>query len=96
MPLGFILTLVVFRAPARAVELGLDRLQDMGFARLTGKCAGLITNHTGVDLRGVKTRLILHKVRGVNLVALFSPEIAAGWRAFVNRLEAERGPFLLY
>jgi uncharacterized protein YbbC (DUF1343 family) len=57
-----------------AVELGIDRLQDMNFAPLVGKRVGLITNHTGVNGAGVKTRLILHRARNVNLVALFTPE----------------------
>jgi uncharacterized protein YbbC (DUF1343 family) len=57
-----------------AVELGIDRLQDMNFAPLVGKRVGLITNHTGVNGSGVKTRLILHRARNVNLVALFTPE----------------------
>ena len=66
--------LALLLSPARAVELGIDRLQEMSFAPLAGKRVGLITNHTGIDSRGVKTRLILRKARGVNLVAFFSPE----------------------
>jgi uncharacterized protein YbbC (DUF1343 family) len=64
----------LFLGNARAVELGIDRLQQMDFAPLVGKRVGLVTNQTGIDSRGVKTRVILRKARGVNLVALFSPE----------------------
>lgn len=74
MPLRLLLILLAFLAPARAVELGIDRLAASGFAVLAGKRVGLITNHTGIDSRGVKTRLILRRASGVNLVALFSPE----------------------
>ncbi len=71
----FILLLVVIAAQsARAVELGIDRLEQMGFAPLAGKRVGLITNHTGVDSRGAKTRVILKRAPSVNLVALFTPE----------------------
>ena len=35
---------------------------------------GLITNQTGVNRRGEKTRLVLHRAPEVNLVALYSPE----------------------
>lgn len=53
---------------------GIDALRDDGFAALKGKRVGLITNQTGVDHRGTKTRVILHEADGVNLVALFTPE----------------------
>lgn len=56
------------------VQLGIDRLQAMKFAPLQGKRVGLITNQTGVNSAGVKTRLVLHQARAVNLVALFTPE----------------------
>src|SRR5438552_30297 len=59
---------------ADAVELGIDVLQKQGFAPLVGKRVGLITNQTGVNAAGVKTRLILAHASGVKLVALFTPE----------------------
>ena len=58
--------------PARAVELGIDVLQKNGFDILRGKRVGLVTNQTGVNSAGEKTRLILRK--HVNLVALYTPE----------------------
>lgn len=57
-----------------AVELGIDRLQDMNFTPLLGKRVGLITNHTGVNSQGIRTRQILRNAPGVNLVALYTPE----------------------
>jgi len=58
--------------PAHAVELGIDVLQKNNFDLLRGKRVGLVTNHTGVNSAGEKTRLILKK--HVNLVALYTPE----------------------
>lgn len=58
----------------RAVELGIDVLQRDGFESLRGKRVGLVTNQTGVNSAGVKTRVILKHAPGVNLVALFTPE----------------------
>jgi uncharacterized protein YbbC (DUF1343 family) len=63
-------TALVF--PAHAVELGIDVLQKNNFDLLRGKRVGLVTNHTGVNSAGEKTRLILKK--HVNLVALYTPE----------------------
>lgn len=57
-----------------AVDLGIDVLKSQGFAPLAGKRVGLVTNQTGVDSAGTKTRLILKKAHGVQLVALYSPE----------------------
>jgi len=56
----------------RAVELGIDVLQRNNFDLLKGKRVGLVTNQTGVNSAGEKTRLILK--RHVNLVALYTPE----------------------
>jgi len=69
----FILSVVGLRAVA-AVQLGIDVLKEAGFAPLAGRRVGLVTNQTGVDSSGTKTRLILQKARNVRLVALFSPE----------------------
>jgi len=58
--------------PLHAVELGIDVLQKNNFDLLRGKRVGLVTNQTGVNSSGEKTRLILKK--HVNLVALYTPE----------------------
>ena len=55
-----------------AVELGIDVLESNGYALLKGKRVGLVTNQTGIDSRGVRTRVLLKK--NVNLVALYTPE----------------------
>jgi uncharacterized protein YbbC (DUF1343 family) len=60
-------------ATARAtVDLGIDVLAQQGYAILAGKRVGLITNQTGVDSNGTRTRVLLRK--HCNLVALFTPE----------------------
>lgn len=56
------------------VMLGIDVLEANHFDILRGKRVGLITNQTGVDSSGVKTRKILHAAAGIKLVALFTPE----------------------
>jgi uncharacterized protein YbbC (DUF1343 family) len=55
-----------------AVDLGVDVLAHSNYALLRGKRVGLITNQTGVDSDGTKTRVLLHK--HCNLVALYTPE----------------------
>jgi uncharacterized protein YbbC (DUF1343 family) len=57
---------------AANIQLGIDVLQEQNFALLRGKRVGLVTNQTGVNSNGVKTRVILK--RSVNLVALYTPE----------------------
>ena len=63
---------VLSALPLHAVELGIDVLQKNNFDLLRGKRVGLVTNQTGVNSAGEKTRLILRK--HVNLVALYTPE----------------------
>ena len=58
--------------PVKAVELGIDVLQKNNFDLLRGTRVGLVTNQTGVNSEGVKTRLLLKK--NVRLVALYTPE----------------------
>jgi len=63
---------VLLISRAQAVELGIDVLQKNNFDLLRGKRVGLVTNQTGVNSAGEKTRMILKK--HVNLVALYTPE----------------------
>ncbi len=56
------------------VQTGLDVLAASGFAPLTGKNIGLITNHTGRDAAGRTTVELLRRAPGVTLRVLFSPE----------------------
>jgi uncharacterized protein YbbC (DUF1343 family) len=72
-----LIALFLLAAAARAgatVQLGIDVLQREDFAPLRGKRIGLVTNQTGVNSEGVKTRVILAHASGVKLVALFTPE----------------------
>ena len=55
-----------------SVELGIDVLASHDYSLLAGKQVGLITNQTGVNADGSKTRLLLK--RHCNLVALYTPE----------------------
>ena len=55
-----------------SVKLGIDVLADHDYSLLAGKRIGLITNQTGVNAEGTKTRLLLK--RHCNLVALYAPE----------------------
>jgi uncharacterized protein YbbC (DUF1343 family) len=64
--------MVLAPLPAKALELGIDVLQRNHFDLLRGKRVGLVTNQTGVNSAGDKTRLILRK--NVRLVALYTPE----------------------
>jgi uncharacterized protein YbbC (DUF1343 family) len=77
--LGLLLVLLLswsllLRAEAASVLLGIDVLERMRFAPLTGKRVGLITNQASVDSAGRPTRLVLKHAPGVRLVALFAPE----------------------
>jgi uncharacterized protein YbbC (DUF1343 family) len=55
-----------------AVELGIDVLESNGYALLKNKRVGLVTNQTGANSRGIRTRMLLRK--NCNLVALYAPE----------------------
>jgi uncharacterized protein YbbC (DUF1343 family)/CubicO group peptidase (beta-lactamase class C family) len=54
-------------------QTGLDVLAGKSFIPLHGRRIGLITNHTGLDMRG-KRNIDLMRSAGINIVALFSPE----------------------
>ena len=60
-------------APSPVVN-GIDVLAAGGFAPLQGKRVALVTNHTGRSRSGKSTIDLLHEAKGVQLVALFSPE----------------------
>lgn len=56
------------------VLAGIDVLERDDFRALADQKVGLITNHTGTNLKGVSTVTLLHESAAVDLVALFSPE----------------------
>jgi uncharacterized protein YbbC (DUF1343 family) len=60
--------------PSHPVMLGIDVLQEEGFAQLRGKSIGLLTHPAGVNMRGVSTIEILRHAPGVHLAALFAAE----------------------
>ncbi len=57
-----------------SVQLGIDSLASRKFAGLEGKRVGLVTNPSGVNAAGRRTRDILHAAPQVRLAALFAPE----------------------
>ena len=73
---GLCLVLFLAAAPQAGaqVRLGIDVLEENGFAALKGKRVGLVTNHTGIDSHGIKSRKILAAAKNVRLVALYTPE----------------------
>ena len=63
-----------FSADNPNVLLGIDQIENENFSILEGKRVGLITNQTGVNYTGLKTRSVLFNSSKVNLVALYTPE----------------------
>lgn len=53
---------------------GIDVLEKNGFKELEGKRIGLVTNHTGRNLKGRQTVDILKEAPNVRLTAIFAPE----------------------
>ncbi|MFI5348682.1 MAG: exo-beta-N-acetylmuramidase NamZ domain-containing protein [Elusimicrobiota bacterium] len=79
-------------APARTARVlsGLDVLEAEGFAPLKGKRVGVITNHTGVDSRGVPIVELLADATGVTLVAVFTPEHGFGAASEADNIASTR------
>ena len=84
------LFLLLFTIQGSALELGIDRLESRGFDALKGKRVGLITNQTGVNSAGRKTREILAKAAGVKLAALFTPEHGLDGKELAGKYVANR------
>jgi uncharacterized protein YbbC (DUF1343 family)/CubicO group peptidase (beta-lactamase class C family) len=53
---------------------GIDVLEKNNFKELNGLRVGLVTNHTGRNLKGRQTIDVLKEAQNVKLVALFAPE----------------------
>ena len=60
--------------PPERVLTGLDVLADQKFAMLSGHSVGLVTNQTGVDMRGRRAIDLIANAPGVRLQAIFTPE----------------------
>ena len=56
------------------LKLGIDVLEENGFALLKGKRVGLLTHPAGVNRYGVSTLHILSTSKSVSLTALYGPE----------------------
>jgi uncharacterized protein YbbC (DUF1343 family) len=68
-------------AAVHPVLTGIDVLEQDGFKELNGRRVGLVTNQTGVDLKGHSTIAALNSAPNLKLVALFSPEHGIGGEA---------------
>ncbi|HJU67426.1 MAG TPA: DUF1343 domain-containing protein [Gemmatimonadaceae bacterium] len=66
--------LALASAPQQIVTPGIEQFLADVPAAVRGKRVGLITNHTGVDSRGISSIDRLFASRDVRLVALFGPE----------------------
>jgi len=64
----------VASSPRAAVLTGLDVLERNGFRNLAGQRVGLITNHTGRNLKGQSAVTLFQNASNVKLRILFSPE----------------------
>src|SRR5262249_23644717 len=60
--------------PPERVLPGVDVLSEQKFAMLAGHSVGLVTNQTGVDMRGRRSIDLLVNAPGVRLTAIFTPE----------------------
>ncbi len=85
------------QSPEKAVRpagvlTGIDVLERDGFKQLQGRRVGLITNHTGVNRRGVSTAELLHRAPGVTLAAIFSPEHGLHGKLDIANIPDTRDP----
>ncbi len=58
----------------KQVLSGIEILKRENFARLKEAKVGLVTNHSGRDIKGASTIDLLHQAPEVKLIALFSPD----------------------
>jgi uncharacterized protein YbbC (DUF1343 family) len=84
----FFVMLVWVSVATAAVKLGIDVLADDDYSLLAGKRVGLITNQTGINVEGVRTRVLLRK--NCNLVALYTPEHGLDGREKAGRYVRSR------
>lgn len=71
---GAVATNVANQLLGPPVQTGIDVLAADDFSVLGGQRVGLITNHTGMNRKGIRTVDLLHNAKNVQLVRLFSPE----------------------
>jgi len=65
---------VAVSAQVQQVLTGIDVLEAEQFERLINQKVGLITNHTGINRQWKPTIDLIFQAKGVQLIALFSPE----------------------
>src|SRR3954469_21695994 len=70
--LAFAIVIGLSSTAHAVVDLGIDVLEQSNFAILKGKRVGLVTNQTGANRKGIRTRMLIRQ--NCNLVALFTPE----------------------
>src|SRR3982750_3806819 len=70
--LAFALVIGLSSTAHAGVDLGIDVLEQSNFAILKGKRVGLVTNQTGANRKGIRTRMLIRQ--NCNLVALYTPE----------------------
>ena len=75
----FVITAILYpridvSAQEEQVLTGIDVLQAEQFASLNNQKVGLITNHTGINRQWQSTIDLFFQEKGVQLIALFSPE----------------------
>lgn len=86
-PMGATASNPAHRGP---LMLGIDVLEAENFTLLQGKRVGLVTNQTGVNSRGVKTRLVMKRHPNVNLTALYTPEHGLDGRELAGKYVSDR------
>ena len=72
------------------VKLGIDTLRDSGFAAVSGKKIGLVTNQTSTDASGELDRVILRRAHNVDLTTLFTPEHGLNGTELAGKYVASR------
>src|SRR5260221_14540093 len=89
---------VVCLATAQAsVELGIDVLVDHDYSLLAGKRVGLITNQTGNNAAGTRTRLLLKRHCKAQVKEDKSPrQIIEGRQPNEREFRRSRAQYLLY
>lgn len=93
----FLFAASAFAAGKPRVAIGIDVLEQQGFAplvRADGRDAriGLVTNATGLDSQGRRTIDVLSKAPGIKLVAIFSPEHGIATNADTTAIADSKDP----
>lgn len=85
--IGTIVAEAITDPPSGNVLSGLDILERDKFRPLAGRRVGLITNHTGVDRKGVSAIQLLHEAENVDLSVVFSPEHGLEGKLDISKID---------